>query len=105
MTTKEIYLLLVDAANDVINGDGRKVNEIQIILEDSINNSKNLGTTYDKARYDGFGLLISHLYVDTLNNNPKLLPKLLPVFVLACGEDKGISMLSDIDWNFVNTIM
>ena len=95
METKEIHKLLVEASKPETSG--RRLNEIQCVLESEVFESKVIND-----RSAGILLVLCSLYVSTLENDPKLLPSLLPVFSMICGDRDDKCIIADIDWSFIN---
>ena len=96
MTTKEIYDLLVEASAKTTSD--QRINEIQCELGRAV--CKNTGD----GRGEGIEVILDSLYVDTFNNNPKLLPTLLPVFAIMCGDRDGHSIIGEPDWKLINAL-
>lgn len=95
MKIKKINKLLVEASKKETSNI--RLNEIQCILNKEVIKSNNF-----EDRNAGILLIMDELYVSTIKNNPKLLPTLLPVFALICGDRKSNSIVADIDWSFIN---
>jgi hypothetical protein len=102
MTTEQIYELLLEASKDETS-DSRK-NKIQCLLGEQ---AAGFNDEYYNihGRGAGINLILDKLYVDTLENNPKLLPSLLPVFAIISGNrEKGKCLVANADWNFINNM-
>jgi hypothetical protein len=100
MTTKEIHQLLIEAANP--NTSNQRKNKIQCLLSAETIASKG-NSSEDRTKGYGVELVLQALYVGVLDNNPKLLPSLLPVFAIMAGEANGM-LVADPDWDYINGI-
>jgi len=102
MTTKQIYELLLEASKDETS-EFRK-NKIHCLLGEQAAGFN--GCCYEiEGRAAGINLILDKLYVDTLENNPKLLPSLLPVFAIISGErEKNKNIVAYADWSFVDRL-
>jgi hypothetical protein len=102
MTTEQIYNLLLEASKNETS-EFRK-NKIQCLLGEQCAGFN--GECYEiEGRGAGIHLILDKLYVDTLENNPKLLPSLLPVFAIISGErEKDKYIVADADWSFINRL-
>lgn len=99
VTQEKIKDLLAEAANPKCAPHRR--NEIQCELGHATAAMRPNGVYDIDSREAGILVVIEHLYVDTLQNRPEILPALFPVFALACGDRDNGLIVTDIDWKHV----
>jgi hypothetical protein len=92
MKIERIQALLQEA----VTADWKRANAIQCELSNATCAGRG---TVDEIGTPAAGVmtLIEHLYVELRQTNPALLPTMLPVFALACGERDNRSFLSTLD--------
>jgi len=101
MTTEQIYELLIEASK--VETSGFRKNKIQCLLGEQSAGFN--GEYYEiEGCVAGIKPILDKLYLDTLDNNPKLLPSLLPVFAIISGEREKEHIVADADWNFINRL-
>jgi len=101
MKTEEIYKLLVEASDEKTSF--LRKNQIQVLLEQETAGYED-GLFAIEGKGAGIQVLLGKLYVDTLRNNQKLLPSLLPVFAIICGYRDHRYIVADADWGFINSL-
>ena len=93
MKQEQIKRLLEEAAQ---SEDWQRRNQIHCELADAVYSDDK-----DDDRGEGIKVLLDSLYLSTIQNRPDRLPKLLPVFVLMCGDRDG-TIIGEIDWKQID---
>ena len=98
MKQSQIHDLLIEAANPACTAKRR--NQIQILLDEAVVGA---GLPDSDERLEGMQVVLDTLYTSTLENRSYLLPTLLPVFALMCGDKEDI-VVAEIDWEQIDPL-
>ncbi len=96
MRQKEIKALLEEASQPDCPWQRR--NQIQCRLVEALAMYRPVRGRAGIERAEQLKLLLEKLYVDTLKNYPRYLPKLFPVFAMICGDRDDDMIVADVAW-------
>lgn len=98
MKTIDVYKLLLEASFE--DTSVHRLNKIQVELCDAIRNNN---SCTDK-RIHGIMLVLDTVFCETIENNRELLPSLLPMFAIICGDRLENTVIGHAEWDVINTI-
>ena len=99
MDQRELKALLDEAAKPSCSW--QRQNEIQCRLGEASPAMGVDGVRKIEGPVEGMQIVLDHLYTDTIQNRPDLLPALFPVFALICGDREDRTICADVDWSLV----
>ena len=95
MNQKLIKKLLIEASKESTSLKRKTEIHLELGKASASFNGEYYNTTTPAA---GMNVILDTLYMSCLINRPAELPRLLPVFILICGDREEKSIIADIDW-------
>lgn len=99
MKQEKIMELLREAASSKCSIKRRNLIQIELVRATAAVDED--GTTIIEGREAGISTLIGQLFHDTLVDCPAYLPKLFPVFAMACGNRGKEMITSAVEWSLI----